>query len=676
VKNLLIVESPTKAKKIAPMLGPEWTVKASVGHVRDLPKSGMNVDRSTYAMTYEIIAGKETVVDGLRAAATYADAVYLGTDPDREGESIAWHLEVLLGLKDPRRVAFHEITARAVKDALAKPGRIDRALVSAQETRRALDRLYGYDVSAALSRKLGAKRSAGRVQTVGLRLIVDREREILAFKNRAHHGVVLTLAGAKPWSAEWVFAPLLPAGEKLWTDTAFADRVASIRSVTVRSCEDTVKRAAPPPPFTTSTLQQVASNRLKMRTRRTMEIAQALFERGFITYHRSDSPNLSDEAVAEIRSWAEARGLALPDAKRTWKAKDDAQGAHEAIRPTHIADESPEGLTDDERAVYGLIRLRAIASQLADATFDVRTVTLDGGALDGKEIVFVARGSTLKTPGYKALVEDDEAEDGSEPEAANPVPLLAAGATPQVVAGKRLDKKTQAPPRYTEASLVKALETNGVGRPSTYSSIVERIQSAGYVEVGKDRFFRPLPPGLEVIDALKGAFAFVEIDYTKRLEERLDAIAAGSATYLDVVRDADTALVADVTKFAPPRTETAPLKIAIGKCPECGEGDVVQRARRDGSGHFWSCTRFPTCKATWPDYSGMPDMSVERAQRAPVVEGRQCPKCRSAKLRQRTRKDGSGVFWGCAGYPKCDATYPDAAGKPDVSTKAKKPRRP
>ena len=669
MKHLLIVESPTKAKKIAPMLGPEWSVRASVGHMRDLPKAGMNVARDgSYAMTYEVIPGKGAVVAGLRAASKAAGEVYLGTDPDREGESIAWHLEVLLGLKNPKRVGFHEITPHAVKAALAQPGRIDRALVHAQEARRALDRLVGYDVSSALSRKLGGKRSAGRVQTVGLRLIVDREREIHKFTSRAHHTVVLTLEGTKPWTAEWSYKPLLPLGETLWTDTAFADRIAGIRRVVVRSCEEGVSKSAPPAPFTTSTLQQAGSNRLKFGSKKTMAVAQRLFEAGLITYHRTDSPNLSDEAVAAIRAWATARGLALPDAKRTWKAKDAAQGAHEAIRPTHIEDESPEGVSPDEVALYALIRLRAIASQLADATFDVRTVTLDGGILEGKKIVFIARGSVLRSPGWKSLVADDDTTEKGEPEAANPVPALAVGASPLVVSGKRHDKQTEPPPRYTEASLVKALEDRGVGRPSTYASIVETIQARGYVEVRKDRKFYPFPAGVEVIDTLRGAFAFVEIDYTKRMEQRLDEIAAGEATYLDVVREADGALVADLAKFGPAGAVRPPAETA-GTCLVCGMGSVTKRTRKDGSGVFWSCSNFPTCKTSWPDAAGRPDLTP-RVPRAPLVEGRRCPKCRKAKL--RLRNGANGAFWGCGGYPTCKATFPDLDGKPGIEAKKRR----
>jgi len=671
VTNLLIVESPTKAKKIAPFLGAGWTVKASVGHIRDLPKKTLAVSRPGYEIEYEVIEGKHDVVAGLRTAAKAADAVYLATDPDREGEAISWHLEQLLHLRNPRRVEFHEITKSAIQAAIASPRAIDYALVHAQEARRALDRLVGYEVSSALRRKTGRPLTAGRVQTVGLRLIVDREEEIAAFGARDHYGVTLTFAGGvgdKPWTAEWLAKPLLPEGEKLWTDAAFAERVAALRDVRVAAAEEKITKSSPPAPYTTSTLQQAGSNRLRFKTKQTMQLAQGLFEKGFITYHRTDSPNLSDEACDSIREYGRANGLAVLDVKRTWAAKDSAQGAHEAIRPTHIdlVDARLEGATEEEQRLYELIWQRAVASQMPDALFDVRVVTLQSSeSLDGKTIAFVARGKTIREPGYKALVADDATTDAKDdPASSNPVPPLADGELRRATDGKLLKKKTAPPDRYTEATLVKALEDRGVGRPSTYSSIVETIQARAYVEI-KDRKFYPTEIGATLIRALRSRFAFAEVAYTSDMELQLDQIAAGREQYVDVVRAADDQLQRELVAFADVTVEGAQIETA-GVCPTCSQGELVKRVRkpRDGEtkpGSFWSCSRYPNCTAAFNDVGGKPDLTP----REPRVEGGVCPSCKKNQLLRH--KNTRGYWWGCAGYraDKCEGTYTDREGKPD-----------
>ena len=647
--NLLIVESSTKARKIAPFLGSNWNVKASVGHVRDLPKKTLAVSRPSYEIEYEIIDGKHDVVAGLRAAAKSADAVYLATDPDREGEAISWHLEQLLHLRGAKRVEFHEITKSAIQAAIASPRAIDYALVHAQEARRALDRLVGYEVSSALRRKTGRPLTAGRVQTVGLRLIVDREEEIAAFGSREHFGVTLHFdggVGGATWTADWHIKPLLPEGEKLWMDAAFAERVAALRDVRVVGVEEKITKSSPPPPFTTSTLQQAGSNRLRLGTKKTMQLAQSLFEKGFISYHRTDSPNLSDESCDAIRDYGRAHALAILESKRTWAAKDSAQGAHEAIRPTHIelVDARGEGATEEEQRLYELIWQRAVASQMPDALFDVRVATMQAvEQVDGKPIVFASRGKTLREAGYKALVADDATMDAkADPATANPVPQLVDGATIRATDGKVLRKKTAPPDRYTEATLVKALEGRGVGRPSTYSSIVETIQARAYVEI-RDRKFYPAEIGTTLIRALRTRFAFAEVAYTGDMELHLDQIAAGRELYVDVVRAADDQLQRELVAFADVTVEGAQLETA-GVCPTCSQGELVKRVRkpRDGEtkpGSFWSCSRYPNCTAAFNDVGGKPDLTP----REPRVEGGVCPSCKKNQLLRH--KNTRGYWW-------------------------------
>jgi len=682
--NLLIVESPTKARKIEKFLGAGWEVRASVGHIRDLPVKEMGVAPDTYALTYEISSQKRDVVSRLRAAVRSAGSnVFLGTDPDREGEAIAWHLEDVLGLRNPKRVTFQEITEAGVLSGVAEPRPIDYALVYAQEARRALDRIVGYEVSSALRRKTGTSQSAGRVQTIGVRLVVDREEEIQAFVSRAHFGVVLSFMepDGRGWTAEWAFKPFLPEGETLWTDRTVADTVAAVRHVRVVKREEKESRSAPPAPFTTSTLQQAGSNRLRFGAKKTMSLAQALFEKGLITYHRSDSPNLSDEAISMIRDFAAVNKLPLPDKSRTWKAKDSAQGAHEAIRPTDVAlvdarqhPDADHRATDDEQRLYELIRLRAIASQLADAVFSLRAVALEAtdARLNGRPIYFVARGRTLVRPGFKALVAEDATEDvKDDPEARNAVPMLPEGTERVADGGKVVAKKTEPPPRYTQASLVKALEDRGVGRPSTYASIIETIQARAYVEERSDRKFYPTNAGEAVIRALRGRFSFVEVEFTRGMEERLDDIAGGKATYIDVVRAADGTLQAELAAFGD--VAIAGLEaVSGGKCPTCHTGDLLRRARRakpalrgkkaQPASFFWGCNRYPDCDAIYGDAGGKPDMTP----RAPRVEGGACPAC--AKNVVVRRENDRGSWWGCAGYADgCKASFPDLNGSPDLA---------
>lgn len=550
--KLLIVESPGKVKKIQSFLGNGWKVMASVGHVRDLPVKELGVAPPDFKPVYVATDRGKEVLARLKAAAKTAEAVYLATDPDREGEAIAWHLEDALKLKNARRITFAEITEKAVKAALAKPRRVDMALVAAQEGRRVLDRLVGYLVSPALSRAQGVRLSAGRVQSPALRLVVEREREIRAFKSTTHYGVELLFECDKtdaPWKAAWLAKPWLAPGQEYIQDKALASRIAAIRSLTVLDCQESEARVAPPAPFTTSSLQQAASNALKFAPKKTMQLAQRLYEAGLITYMRTDNPNLSQDAIAEIRAYCSAKGWTVPVKARTWKSKENAQEAHEAIRPTHIEIEVA-GDSDDEKVLYRLIRQRTLASQLEDAVYAVRTVQLQGEQIDGKDVLFEAKGRTLLSPGWKAIMSTEQADEDTNDQTedntpSNPVPAVQLGVRAVAANGAVLIKKTKAPTRYTEATLIKDLERLSIGRPSTYAAILDTILTREYARIEK-RLLVPTPTGERLINALVSRFAFVEYEFTKRLEDELDLVSHGKAAYQGVIREAHERLEIEI----------------------------------------------------------------------------------------------------------------------------------
>jgi DNA topoisomerase-1 len=508
--NLLIVESPGKVKKIQSILGSGWVVQASVGHVRDLPTKEIGVEPPEFRPHYVPTERGKSVIAKLKQCVGAAQEVYLATDPDREGESISWHLKQVLGLTSPKRVTFNEITPAAVKAAVAQPRTIDTKLVAAQEARRVLDRLVGYTVSPRLSDALGQTASAGRVQTPALRLVVEREREIRAFKPTKHFGVQLLFSGPQgDWIADWNCKPLLPKGPSLLAERSVCTACSTSKGCRRRGLQrGNNAPGAASAAFTTSTMQQGASAALKLNPKSTMQAAQRLYEQGAITYHRTDNPNLSADAIAELIAYAQAAGLPLAPKQRRWKAKDGAQEAHEAIRPTHFEVESA-GESADERRLYQLIRLRALASQLADAVYDVRTLILRADLpIDGKRIEFIARGRTLKVAGWLSLTQSDATDESEQAEPDNPVPKLAEMDTLTAKDGKLLRKVTEPPRRYTQASLVKALEEEGIGRPATYAAIMDNIVSRDYVREEKKKFLVPTELGESVIDALVGRFAF------------------------------------------------------------------------------------------------------------------------------------------------------------------------
>ena len=653
-KPLIIVESPTKARTIKKFLPPRYIVKASVGHVRDLPKSTLGVDvEHDFNPKYLTIKGKGDVIKDLKSAVKSASDVFLATDPDREGEAIAWHLAELLKLENPKRIELHEITKDAALAALKEPHTIDMDRVNAQQARRILDRLVGYKISPLLWAKVRGGLSAGRVQSVAVRVIVDREREIAAFVPREYWTITAQLAAEA--GAQLVFPADLVArdGEKYEaTKKEEADAVvadldgAAFRVASIKRRE--VKRNAPAP-FTTSTLQQEASRKLRLRVRRTMQIAQTLYEgidlggsegtQGLITYMRTDSTRISDSAREAAREFIVSTYGEEFHSGRQHKVREGAQDAHEAIRPTsvfHTPEKMAAVLKRDELRLYTLIWERFVASQMAAAVMDQTTVDIAAA-----RYTFRATGSIVKFAGFTKIYEegkdDAPAAEGAETKAKGKVRL------PELGEGQQLDRRgldpkqhfTEPPPRFTEASLVKALEENGIGRPSTYSTIVDTIQARGYV-TQEDRRFKPTDIGIAVNDLLAEHFKdIVDLKFTAGMESDLDKVAEGNEDWVGILRNFYGPFVNELEEAEKklPRLEIKD-EPTDEICPNCERPMVIKTGR---FGKFISCTGYPECKTT-----------------KPIVKdtGAKCPKDGGAIVERRSRKGRT--FYGCANYPKCD----------------------
>jgi DNA topoisomerase-1 len=603
--KLMIVESPNKVKKIQSILGNDWIVQASVGHIRDLPRRDYGIGPD-YSLHYEPTERGTSVIPKLKSFVSRADSVYLATDPDREGEAIAWHLKEALKLRSYSRVTFDSITEPVIKKAIASPRQIDGALVASQEARRGTDRIVGWKVSNALSRGMGiAKLSAGRVQTVAVRLVVERQREIDAFKKTKHFGAEVVFDGGA-WKAQWDTKPYLAQDQEYILDQRIAEEAAACRQFKVTQSDTKHATKAPPAPFTTATLLQAASVTLNMKPATTADVAQSLFSQGLITYHRTDSPNFSEEALSLIRGYAKDNNLPLAPKPRTWKTKESAQEAHEAIRPTHL-EQRTAGETKEEQLLYSLIWHRAVASQLADAEYTVNTLQLESENA-GRRFAFRAVGRTLIKPGWRSLTSKDATEDvdagdeNAEEKAAEDngkVPLLSVGTARTADSGKVLDKETRPPNGYTQASLIKKLEAEGIGRPSTYAGILTNILTRGYVDE-KKKILVPLPLGIGIIDALVGKFAFTEYAYTRDLEEQLDHIAAGKSRFDDLIRSFDQQIDKELTTAViEKRPDLGGSDRTFGAggasaaddgipCPKCGKGKVRQPKGQS----FYGCNRY------------------------------------------------------------------------------------
>jgi DNA topoisomerase I len=597
--RLMIVESPTKAKKIASLLGDDWVVKASMGHIADLPDHELAIAPETYELHYVPSARGQDVINALLPLVKQAEEIYLASDPDREGEAISAHLKSNLNITSYKRVTFNEITEAAVHAAIDAPRQIDANLVSAQEARRALDRLIGFRVSPPLSSNAGMNLSAGRCQSPAVRLVVDRQAEIDNFKVTDHFSALVEFDDGG-WTAEWNTKPFLGPDAPYVLDQSLAERAAACRAFTVTASSEKTQTASPPAPFTTSALLQAAGASLGFAPALTQALAQKLFEGGHITYHRTDSPNLSDDGIAAIQKFATEQGWPVCERPRHWPSPEGAQEAHEAIRPTHVETQKA-GEGEQQEALYSLVWRRAVACQLADAEYRVITAELVSEA-GGERFEFQARSSALTEKGWKIACEDnDKSTDEDEEETASgTLPLLDQGSAATAANGRLLRQATKPPVRYSETSLIRKLEHMGIGRPSTFASIVSHVCEREYVTVQK-RFLYPAPAGIAIVQGLGGHFSFMDYDYTKDLEKRLDLIAEGKDDYLKVVSDLDSILDSELGGLA----NEAPRF----PCPTCGKALHLINGKK---GPFWGCSAFKDgCKFICQDDGGKPGAAIE-----------------------------------------------------------------
>jgi len=670
-KSLVVVESPAKARTVANILGHQYEVKASVGHVRDLPRSTLGVDvKQGFAPYYIVPKEKRAVVGDIQAAAQRAEAVFLATDPDREGEAIAWHVVQAAGLGDrsPRRVVFHEITPQAVRDAFGQPRPIDMRLVDAQQARRVLDRLVGYKLSPLLWKKVRGGLSAGRVQSVALRLVVEREREIQGFVPQEYWSIEAELAradGAKPGEPQKFRAKLAGlAGKRKKLEIGSQEEadglVRLLESAAYRVLDVQKKRQVrrPSPPFITSTLQQEASRRLGFSAQRTMRVAQQLYEGlaiggegevGLITYMRTDSTQVADPAREETRAYIREKfGQAyLPPAPRVYKKKvKGAQEAHEAIRPTSVYREPASlrpYLNNEQQRLYALVWQRMVASQMADAVYDVTSADIEATPLGGgkpRPYIFRAANTQLAFPGYRQLYTEARDEGEEEDVGKNPLPELAAGDLLRLLGLFPEQHFTEPPPRYTEATLIRALEENGIGRPSTYAPIVGTVQERGYVEKVNGRL-RPQELGFVVNDLLITYFPdIVDVGFTAGMEQELDEIARGDRPWQPVVQE----FYAPLMKALAVAADAPAAHRETGEaCDQCGQPMVIRWGRR---GRFLACSGYPGCRNRRP---------LEGEGEPLPVSGEACPQCGAPMVARRGRY---GPFLACSRYPQCQGTRP------------------
>ncbi len=699
-KSLVIVESPAKAKTINKFLGRNFIVKASMGHVRDLPKKSLGVDeKHDFKPTYEILPGRKKVIDELLKAAGSADKVYLAPDPDREGEAICWHLSEILKKtnKNLHRVMFNEITKRAVLHGIEHPEKIDANRVDAQQARRILDRLVGYKISPLLWDKVRRGLSAGRVQSVALRIVVDREREIQAFKPEEYWTLAALLEGSVPPPFE---ARLIKVDDKKVEPKsqqeidAILARLKGVPYV-VRSVESKEKKKNPVPPFITSKLQQDASRKLGFTVKKTMTLAQRLYEGmdlgdigtvGLITYMRTDSTRIAPEAMQEVRDYiVKAHGPEfLPEEPRFFKSAKMTQGAHEAIRPTSM-EVTPERVKPfvqkDEFLLYSLIWNRFVASQMKQAIFDVTTADIEAGTC-----LFRATGSTMRFAGYLAVYQDiiEKNEKKKDDAGAAPEEDDASRALPPLrekerLALQKLDPKqhfTQPPPRFTEASLVKELEENGIGRPSTYASILATLQNREYVEKIEGKFV-PSELGLTVTDLLVGHFGnIVDVSYTARMEGELDEIEEGRLDWTKALKDFNKQFTKDLKSAATNMENIKTKEVPTDKmCDKCGKPMVIKWGRY---GRFIACSGYPECKNTQElatvinggSQAGAVGGVVAIESPAIPEDHGTCEKCGSKMV---LRKGRFGPFIACSAYPKCRNTKKIAMDKEGRITVTRKP---
>jgi DNA topoisomerase-1 len=648
---LLIVESPTKAKTIARFLGKGAHVLSSFGHVRDLPKSKIGVDTEhDFTPSYIIPLKARKIVKELKAAAAKAETVYFASDEDREGEAISWHLEQILDLPKSKthRITFHEITDHAIKHALEHPRTIDMRLVDAQQARRILDRLVGYELSPFLWRKIARGLSAGRVQSVVVRLIVEREREILAFIPKEYWSIDAELT--KQNDSQTFSAKLTKINSTaldkfaLPTETDAKNIVTALQGAKwhVESVEQKTSHRSPYAPFTTSTLQQEANNRLGFSSKQTMTLAQQLYEVGFITYMRTDSTNLSDKFLGEAREFIrELYGAPNLSAEpRVFKTKaKNAQEAHEAVRPTNVtatAEVLAAELDPNQKKLYELIWQRAVASQMIDAELSTMSIDVNAATKSGHNHTFHATGSVVKNPGFMTVYPTDTKDTH--------LPVLTEGDAINPESITPTQHFTEPPPRYTEASLVKTLEENGIGRPSTYAPTIGTVVERGYVE--KDaRKLKPTELAFKVNDLLVEHFPdVVDYHFTANMEQNLDAIAEGEKDWIPVLKEFYTPFKKNLTMKDKEISKESLSETTNEVCDKCGKPMAVKFGR---FGKFLACTGFPDCKNTKQIAQ---DGSGEIHAAPPTTTDEKCPNCGADMVVKRGR---FGEFLSCSRYPDC-----------------------
>ncbi len=677
MSKLVIVESPAKAKTIQKYLGGDYSVIASMGHVRDLPEARLCVDvKHDFKPKYEVIKGKEKLVEELTSAAKESDSVLLATDPDREGEAISWHLAYLLGLDldEKNRVTFNEITKTGVSNGMSSPRKIDLDLVNAQQARRILDRLVGYKLSPFLSQKIRRGLSAGRVQSVAVRIIVDREEEIRAFQPEEY------------WSID---AKLIPQGSRKQFAASFygdangkikiengeqADKIMEAlkdAEFVITKVKKGTRRKSPAPPFITSTLQQEASRKLGFQARRTMKAAQELYEGveirdmgavGLITYMRTDSLRISEDAIRDAKEFIEQKygPKYLPDKPRVFKSRANAQDGHEAIRPSMpglTPDQVKDSLTSDQYKLYKLIWERFIACQMANCLQSTTQADITAG-----DYLFKASGYRVTFDGFTVLYEESKDETG---ESEGTLPPLEEGMKARVKELVPNQHFTQPPPRYTEASLIKALEENGIGRPSTYAATITTIVGRGYV-TRESKVLKPTELGEVATKLMKERFPkIVNVKFTAAMEKDLDTIEDGEKEWVQILHD----FYGDFEKtLKKAKDEMQGVKIQLEEdktdiiCEKCGRQMVIKTGRY---GRFIACPGYPECK---------------NIKKLVKETGAECPKCGGKVIEKKTKKGR--IFYGCDHYPECDFVSWDEpiqekcprCGKTLLKKKGKKPR--
>ncbi|MCI9116260.1 MAG: type I DNA topoisomerase [Acutalibacter sp.] len=658
MSKLVIVESPSKAKTIQKYLGPDYEVIASMGHVRDLPKARLSVDvKDSFKPKYSIIKGKEKLVKELKEAAAKCDGVLLATDPDREGEAISWHLAYILDLEEGARdrVTFNEITKTGVAEGMAHPRAIDLDLVNAQQARRILDRLVGYTLSPFLAKTIRPRLSAGRVQSVAVRMIVDREEEIKAFVPEEYWSIDAKLT-APPSKA--VFAAAfygdengeIKIGSQEESDKLFAEL--EKEDFVVGPVKKGKRNRQPAPPFITSTLQQEASRKLGFQARRTMKAAQELYEgvdveglgtMGLITYMRTDSLRISEDAIREAGEYIEGRWgkKYLPAKPRHFKSRANAQDGHEAIRPSTISltpEQAKSSLTSDQYKLYKLIWERFIACQMANCVLNTSQATILAG-----KYIFKASGFNVHFDGFTALYEESKDE---EEKAGKDLPPLEEGQKLKIKDLKGNQHFTQPPPRYTEASLIKTLEENGIGRPSTYAATISTITTREYV-AREGKAFKPTELGEVITKLMKERFPkIVNVRFTAQVEDELDAVQRGDEAWVQTLQRFYDDFDKTVQKA---KKEMDGVKIKLKEdetgevCEKCGKPMVIKYGRY---GRFMACSGYPECK---------------NVKKIVNETGAACPKC-GGKIIERKSKKGR-VFYGCSEYPKCDFVSWDPPSK-------------